>query len=311
MQSDKLFLPVIGGPTASGKSALAVALAKRLDGEVVSADSMQIYADLSIGTARVTEEEMQGVPHHLVGFQPLTEPYSVARYVEQAHTVIADIASRGKTPILCGGTGLYISALIGNLQFTDQPDTATSRAKWREKYRLEGGEALLKQLAAIDPETAARLHPNDAGRIVRALEIFDTTGVTMSEQRRRSTERETPYRSFVILLDASDRAYLYDRINRRVDRMMQEGLLAEAKALYGSPFAPTAMQAIGYKELFPYLEGQVSLDEAVDHIRQGTRRYAKRQLSWFRRIADLTLYIDRYPSPEALADAAYAALISQ
>lgn len=303
MSNAKLFLPVICGPTASGKSALAVEYARRVNGEVVSADSMQIYRDLTIGTARTTEEEMQGIPHHLTGFLPLSNRYSVACYVEQAHRVIADIVARGKQPVICGGTGLYISSLIGNLQFTPQEHRDDIRAKWRNAYDRDGGEQLLAQLREIDPETADRLHPNDAGRIIRAFEIWETTGVTMSEQRMASTREETPYDAKIILLDATDRAFLYDRIDRRVDAMMAAGLLDEAKALFGTPDAATAMQAIGYKELFPYLEGTVSLDEAIDNLKRSTRRYAKRQLSWFRRIADVTLYIDAYDSVSALADA--------
>ena len=303
MSKAKLFLPVICGPTASGKSALAVEYARRVNGEVVSADSMQIYRDLTIGTARTTEEEMQGIPHHLTGFLPLSDRYSVARYVEQAHRAIADIAARGKQPVICGGTGLYISSLIGNLQFTPQEHSEGVRTKWRAAYDRDGGDQLLARLREIDPETAARLHPNDAGRIIRAFEIWETTGTTMSEQRVASTKEETPYDAKIILLDAAARAFLYGRIDRRVDAMMAAGLLDEAKALFGTPDAATAMQAIGYKELFPYLEGAISLDEAIDNLKRSTRRYAKRQLSWFRRMADVTLLIDTYDSVSALADA--------
>lgn len=308
MIQTKQFLPVICGPTASGKSALAIELARRLNGEVVSADSMQIYRDLAIGTARTTEEEMDGIPHHLCGFLPLDDRYSVARYVEQAHRVIAEIVAHGKQPVVCGGTGLYISSLIGNLQFTEAEQDDTVRQKWRAAYDEQGGEALLTTLQAIDPETAARLHPNDATRIVRALELWETAGVTMSEQRRESVREETPYRAKVILLDARDRAFLYDRINRRADAMVQHGLLDEARMLQATPNVATAMQAIGYKELFPYLNGNISLEQAIENLKQGTRRYAKRQLSWFRRIADATLYIDDYPTASALADAAMQAI---
>ncbi len=302
MTQTKLFLPVVCGPTASGKSALAIELARRWDGEVVSADSMQIYEALTIGTARTTEAEMDGIPHHLTGFLPLSDRYSVARYVEQAHRVIAEIVARGKQPIVCGGTGLYISSLIGNLQFTEQEHDDAVRKKWRATYDQQGGEALLEQLRAIDPDTAARLHPNDAGRIIRAFELWETAGVTMSEQRRDSVREETPYRAQVILLDARDRSFLYERINRRAEMMLQNGLLEEARRLQGTPDAATAMQAIGYKELFPYLDGEVSLEQAMENLKQGTRRYAKRQLSWFRRIADTTLYIDEYDSIAAMAD---------
>lgn len=295
----------VAGPTASGKSALAVRLARELDGEVISADSMQVYAALSIGTARPSEAEMQGVAHHLLGFLPLEESYSVARYVEDASHAAGSIHARGRLPILCGGTGLYLQAFLDNLTFTEQGVDPALRAALKARAQQEGGQALLDELRAFDPETAARLHPNDTGRIVRAIEAFRTTGVPLSEQARRSRAVPSPYDACLLVLDFRDRQTLYRRINDRVDAMLAAGLLEEARRVLGSPHAATVTQAIGYKELAPYLEGTGSLEAAVEQLKQSTRRYAKRQLSWFRRMsAAHFVYVDDYPDKVALVRAA-------
>lgn len=299
-------LPVVAGPTASGKTGLAIYLAKEMNGEVVSADSMQIYRDLSIGTARPAEEEMQGIPHHVMGFLPLDASYSVARYIQDAGRSITAIWKRNKLPILCGGTGLYIQALTENLQFLPEEDTGgVIRRQLQVQAEREGTAPLLRELASLDPETAKRLHPNDSGRIIRALELVKTTGITMSEQYRRSRSQPTPYDACLLVLDVRDRAYLYNRINLRVEEMFADGLLEEArKAL---EFAPngTALQAIGYKELSPYFQGDLSLPEAKEILKRQTRRYAKRQLTWFHRMAGAHfLYIDDYENHEALYRAA-------
>lgn len=305
MQStdNKIRIVTVAGPTASGKTALAVALAKRLNGEVISADSMQVYAEPRIGTARPDESEMAGIPHHLLGFLPLSQPYSVAQYAEDARAAIADIHSRGKLPILCGGTGLYIQAVTENLSFSPENSHDDCRAELKARAAAEGIEVLLAELTAIDPETAARLHPNDEGRIIRALEVYKMTGRTMTEQRQLSRTQPTPYNNTLLFLDFRNREVLYDRIDRRVDVMLQNGLLAEAETLLAAPTAPTAMQAIGYKELAPYFAGTLTLEEAVDNLKRSTRRYAKRQLSWFRRLAE-PLYVDDYPDPADLLLAA-------
>lgn len=305
MQStdNKIRIVTVAGPTASGKTALAVALAKRLNGEVISADSMQVYAEPRIGTARPDESEMAGIPHHLLGFLPLSQPYSVAQYAEDARAAIADIHSRGKLPILCGGTGLYIQAVTENLSFSPEDSHDDCRAELKARAAAEGIEVLLAELTAIDPETAARLHPNDEGRIIRALEVYKMTGRTMTEQRQLSRTQPTPYNNTLLFLDFRNREVLYDRIDRRVDVMLQNGLLAEAERLLAAPTAPTAMQAIGYKELAPYFAGTLTLEEAVDNLKRSTRRYAKRQLSWFRRLAE-PLYVDDYPDPADLLLAA-------
>lgn len=302
----KTFCLAVAGPTASGKSALAIALAKRLDGEVVSADSMQIYDTISIGTARPTTEEMAGVPHHLLGFLPLSSPYSVAQYVNDAKAVITDVTERGKLPILCGGTGLYMQSLIENVTFDEQATKETAlRDELRARAEKEGGEALLAQLREVDPITAAKLHPNDLGRIVRALEVYLTTGRTITEQVKASRTEPPFFDTCLLVLDFRDRERLYDRIHRRVDSMVENGLLEEARRVLKSPYAPTAMQAIGYKELRPYFDGELSLEEALDNLKKSTRHYAKRQLSWFRRIPYAQfLYVDEYADITALTDAA-------
>ncbi len=298
----------VAGPTASGKSALAVLLAKRLDGEVISADSMQIYDTISIGTARPTLEEMAGVVHHLVGFLPLSAPYSVAQYVSDAKAAITDIAARKRLPVLCGGTGLYMQSLIENVTFNEQaPQETALRAELKARAEQEGGETLLAELRVVDPVTAEKLHPNDVGRIIRALEVYRTTGTTISDQVRASKTEPPFFDTCLLVLDFRDREKLYARIHKRVDMMVENGLLNEAETVLKSPYAPTAMQAIGYKELRPYFDGELSLNEALDNLKKSTRHYAKRQLSWFRRIPYANfLYVDDYESGAALADAAEA-----
>lgn len=303
-QVKKRYLAV-AGPTASGKSALAVELAKRLNGEIVSVDSMQVYDTISIGTARPTVEEMQGVPHHLLGFLSLSEPYSVVRYISDAKAVLESIDQKGKLPILCGGTGLYLQSLIENVTYSAFEADEAVREQLKNRISVEGGEKVLQELRDVDPETADKLHPNDHGRIIRALEVYLTQGVTISEQVRLSRLQAPSFDTCLITLDFCDREKLYDRIHRRVDSMVDTGLLEEAKAVLSGPYAPTAMQAIGYKELRPYFEGEISLEEALDNLKKGTRHYAKRQLSWFRRIPYAnTLYVDDYEDLNALADAA-------
>lgn len=292
-EDNRIPLVVVAGPTASGKTALAVELCRRFDGEVISADSMQVYDTLSVGTARPSEEEQDGIPHHLMGFLQPDASYSVAKYAELAHRVITEVHSRGKLPILCGGTGLYIQAVTENLSYEQQPENREVRDRLRERIAREGGDALLSELAKLDPETAARLHPNDHGRIIRALEIVETTGRTITQQNEESRKAGSPYALCGLRLEFRDREQLYDRINRRVTAMLENGLEAEARWLREQPNTDTVRQAIGYKELEPYLTGAVTLDEAADAIRQGTRRYAKRQLSWFRREDWMTtVYMD-------------------
>ena len=287
------------GPTASGKTALGVMLAEQLGGEVISADSMQIYAQMEIATAKPTAQEMRGVPHHLIGFLPVGSTFSVAQYKDVCYRCIDEILSRGKTPVLVGGTGLYIDAVLRNTTFFEDANTE-ARAALSAQYDAQGGEAMLERLRQIDPLSAEKLHPKDKKRILRALEVYAATGKTLSEQNKQSHTEDAPYRFCMIGLDAADRAFLYDRINRRVDRMVQAGLVEEAKRFFALPDAGTIRQAIGYKELKPYLDNEMSLKDALSNLKMETRRYAKRQLTWFRRYASIHwLFIDRL-SPQQL-----------
>ncbi len=303
MMNERMRIPVaaVVGPTASGKSRLAVELALRRGGEVISADSMQIYQGMSIGTAKPTEEEMCGVPHHLIGFAPLSHSFSVADYVPLAAQCIAEVRERGNLPILAGGTGLYVRSLLQNIDFAETDRDDALRAQLQEQAQREGTEPLMEELRRIDPESAARIHPNNIPRVIRAIEIYRTTGATMTEQLARSRQTPTPYRSCVIGLDFRDRAVLYDRINRRVDDMMASGLLEEAREVL-SQHSETALQAIGYKELQPYFSGDCTLEQAAERIKQETRHYAKRQLTWFRRDQNIHwLFVDDYSEFEELA----------
>lgn len=301
---EKINIVAVVGPTASGKTALAASLAKEFGGEVVSADSMQIYKGMNIGTAKPSEEEMLGVPHHLLGFAEPDEKFSVASFKDMAGKCIAEIAAKGKLPFVAGGTGLYIDSLLKNIEFTSAQTDFQLRKSLFDKAEKEGVQSLLEELRAVDPKSAELLHENDLTRIVRALEIYKLTGVTATRQKELSRLNETPYNSVYIGLDASERSYLYDRINLRVDIMMKNGLLEEAEEYWRGNPQGTSVQAIGYKELKPYLEGEKSLDECVELLKQSTRRYAKRQLTWFRRNKNIHwLYIDENTPEELIAKA--------
>ena len=301
----KIPLIAVAGPTASGKTSLAVELCIRLGGEVVSADSMQLYRGMDIATAKPTPEEMRGVPHHLVDFLDIGSEFSVADYVAAAHEAIGDISNRGKLPVVCGGTGLYIDSLIENIRFEKTVSSTPLRAELKKLAEEKGGGHLLEMLRNIDPETASRLHENNLNRIIRALEVYKTTGETMSEQIKNSRSEESPYAACVIGLDYKDRQVLYERIGKRVDMMLEAGLLEEAERVVSDPRLKTARQAIGYKELAPYFEGTAPLEECIENLKQATRRYAKRQLTWFRRNKSIHwLYPDEAESFEALADSA-------
>ena len=281
------------GPTASGKSSLAVKIAKHFTGEVVSADSMQIYKRMDIATAKVTAEEMQGVPHHLIDFVEPWESFSVAEYKALALSCIGDIVKRGKLPVLAGGTGFYVDTVINNTSFLDYEKTDI-RKKLLLRAESEGIEALWNELSKVDKESAEKIHKNDLKRIVRALELYSATGKTMTEQRRLSHLEESGYSFCLIGLTAENRQFLYDRIDRRVDLMLKNGLLEEAKSFFELEHSQTAKQAIGYKELKPYFDGVLTLEEATENLKRETRRYAKRQLSWFRRNENINwLYIDK------------------
>jgi tRNA dimethylallyltransferase len=277
-------IAVIAGPTATGKTALGVALAKQIGGEIVSADSMQIYKHMDIGTAKPTAEETGGVRHHMIDIVSPFETYSVARYVEDAARCVDDILERGKQPVVVGGTGLYIESLIRGRAFAEQGDAALRR-EISERYDRLGGAALLKELGAFDRKSAERLHPNDKKRIVRALEIYALTGMTLTEHDEMTKKQPPRYGARILALTYSDRAELYGHIDRRVDRMMEKGLVGEVRKLLnmGLGKAHTAMQAIGYKEIADALTAGGDLETAVQTIKTESRRYAKRQLSWFKR----------------------------
>lgn len=282
-------IAVITGPTATGKTRLSVELARELGGEIVSADSMQIYRGMDIGTAKVTQREMQGVRHHMIDVASPFEPYSVSRYVEQASACIDDILARGKLPIVAGGTNLYIDSLIAGLDFADNEQDNALREALGRQYDTSGGEAMLERLRGFDPERAEKLHPADKRRIVRAIEVYELTGKTITEHDRETKLREKRYDAAKIALCFEDRQELYDRINARVDEMVREGLYDEVKRLLDAGLSPecTAMQAIGYKEPAAYFAGKMSMDEATELIKLSSRRYAKRQLTWLRRDEDI------------------------
>ena len=279
---------VISGPTASGKTALAVELALRHSGEVVSADSMQIYRRMDIGTAKPTREEMRGVPHHMLDVADPEEDFSVARYVELAAACVDGILARGKLPIVAGGTGLYIDSLLSGRTFARFDPDSPLRRELEEELARRGGAALLEELARVDPDTAARLHPNDGKRIVRALEVYRSTGTTLTEHNAMTRSLPPRYDALTLTLAFQRREDMWARIDRRVDQMMAGGLVDEVRALLdsGVPDRCTAMQAIGYKEMAAALRGDGDTARAAEEIKLRSRQYAKRQLTWFRRNGD-------------------------
>jgi len=279
----KPLVVVIVGPTASGKTKLAIALAQRFQGEIVSADSMQIYRKMNIGTAKPTETERCGIPHHMMDFLEPDQEYTLKQYLEDANACVADILQRGKLPILVGGTGLYVTSFMNNLALDDEPADGAVRAALEEEFDLLGGEAMLERFRQIDPEAAGKLHPRDRKRILRGLEVFLNTGITPTEQNRKAMSAESPYRFLCIGLTAENRDFLYERINLRVDQMMEDGLLEEVRALRQSGCSRTARQAIGYRQFEAYFSGEATLEDVVEKIKKESRNYAKRQLTWFRR----------------------------
>lgn len=289
-------LIAVVGPTASGKTALAIALAKELGGEIVSADSMQIYRGMDIATAKPTPEEMAEVPHHLIGFWPPEKPFSVAQYAILAREKIDDILRRGRVPVLCGGTGLYIKAIVDHIQYEEETgEDAALRERLRRQAQDEGNLAVWRQLQAMDPQTAERIHPNNLGRVIRAIEVMQVSGRSIREQEERSRQAPCPYHVIQIGLRYRNRENLYDRIGRRVDAMAEAGLPEEARAVRQQGLTATAAQAIGYKELYDWMDGTLPLEEALENLKRSTRRYAKRQLTWFG--ADARI---RWIEPDAL-----------
>ena len=296
----------IVGPTASGKTNLAVKLAQKFNGEIVSADSMQIYKGMQIATAKPTFAETEGVKHHLIDFVSPDETYSVAMFVKDASKCIADIYSRGKLPFIVGGTGLYVDSLLNNITFSEEQRDEKLSLELRKIYEEQGIDTLLKMLSEFDIDSSNRLKAErNPKRIIRAIEFYKTTGITITEQNEQSKLEKSPYSPIKIGLNFKDRAKLYERINKRVDLMLENGLVNEAKDVLSSKLSFTSIKAIGYKELLPYFNGEKTLDECVEKLKMETRRYAKRQITWFKRDLDINwLYADKYNSfEELLADA--------
>ncbi|MBV7505675.1 tRNA (adenosine(37)-N6)-dimethylallyltransferase MiaA [Bacillus sp. sid0103] len=274
-------LLVIIGPTAVGKTMLSIEMAKRYNGEIISGDSMQIYRGMDIGTAKVKKDEMEEIPHHLIDIKEPYENFSVAEFQHLVRAKIDEIAQKGKLPIIVGGTGLYIQSVIYDYQFSDVPGDESYRHMLEERVKKIGNEALYKELLEVDPESASQIHPNNVRRVIRALEIFHLTGKTMQEFQ--TTQKPDLLYNTAIVGLTMEREKLYERINDRVDVMMKEGLIEEVNGLYQQGLRDCqSIQAIGYKEIFAYFDGKVTLDEAIVNLKQNSRRYAKRQLTWFR-----------------------------
>lgn len=305
----KPFLIAVAGPTASGKSSLALAICEEFAGELISCDSMQIYRRMDIGTAKPTHEEMAHVPHHLIDICEPDEDFSAATFAEVATKAIANVLTREKLPVLCGGTGLYLDSVLKGVDYGEMEPDLAYRAEMQAYAEENGAEALHDKLKALDPEAAEAIHPNNIKRVVRALEIIHLSGMTKTEWDKQAIRRETPYRETVIALDYRDRETLYRRIEMRVDQMFEMGLVEEARALYDAGYlAPdtTAGGAIGYKELLGYLRGEMTLDEAKDTLKTATRHYAKRQLTWLRKNPSVHwFYPDDYTSQADFTSAVF------
>ncbi len=297
-------LLVIVGPTASGKTSLSIELAKTYNGEIVSADSMQIYRGMNIATAKPDEKEMQGIKHHLIDFLDISETYSVGKFVNDAKAAVDEIINDSKLPILCGGTGLYIDSFLNGIDFVDNSADLELRAELNKLADEKGIDYLLKKLIEIDPASYMRLYEGrNQKRIVRAIEFYKTTGVTITEQIEKSKNVDSEYQYLIFGLKSKDRQYLYDRINKRVDIMIENGLVKEAEDMLKSDMSETASKAIGYKQLKPYFNNEATLEECIDRIKLETRHYAKRQLTWFKRNSSIIwLNIDELTSTEQQLD---------
>lgn len=281
-------LLVIVGPTASGKTSLSVEVAKHYNGEVISADSMQIYRGMQIATAKPTYEEMDGIKHHLIDFLDLSESYSVGKYVEDAKRAVDIVLSKGKIPIICGGTGLYVDSLLNGINFTENSADPKIRAELNKLADEKGTDYLLDILSEFDLDSAKRLkEQKNLKRIIRAIEFYKTTGITITKQNEKSRIKASEYDCLIFGLTAKDRQYIYNRINKRVDNMIENGLLEEAKTILNSNLSETSSKAIGYKQLELYFKNEMPLEECIEKLKTETRHYAKRQLTWFRRNKDI------------------------
>lgn len=293
MKDKKIPVVAVVGPTASGKTNLSIEICKKLNGEVVSADSIQIYRQMNIGSAKPSISEQCGIAHHLIDICDISDEFSVAEYVLLARDCINKIHANGKLPVVCGGTGLYIDSLINNINFSSSDSDEDLRQELLLKAQKEGNDSLIQELKEFDPEFAQNIHPNNLKRIIRAIEIYRLTGITMTEHIKKSKEIESPYNACFIGLTFRNRDILYDRINARVDLMFKQGIEEEALGILKSGYSKTSMNAIGYKEFIPFLEGDMTIDEVKDNIKLQTRRYAKRQLTWFRRNKNINwIYVD-------------------
>lgn len=301
LNTEKIPLIVVCGPTASGKTSLGIAIAKHFGGEIISADSMQIYKGMDIATAKPTKDEQQQIPHHLIDYVEPTTAYSVADYVKTAHQKIKEVYSKGKVPVLVGGTGLYIDSLVNNVEFTEADVDSELRENLYNRLQTEGADVLLNELAEFDEESAQRIGTSNHRRLIRAIEIYLTTGKTMTQHIRESKLVPSPYKAVYIALSCKDRQKLYDRINKRVDLMVEAGLIQEAEEFRKQEYSSTAVKAIGYKELEPFFTGDTTLEQALENLKRETRRYAKRQLTWFRRNENIKwLLTDELTTEEAI-----------
>ncbi len=290
---------VIVGPTASGKTALSIELAKKHNCEIVSFDSMQVYKELSVSTAKPSIDEMKGVAHHLIDCVSVCDEFSVADFSERAKEIVKDIVSRGKTPLFVGGTGLYIDSFVNNIDFSLQNSDDKVRLEIESLEKELGTSGLFERLCKLDPNSAKEIHPNNVKRVKRALEMYYSTGKTKSQQVVESKKAESPYNALYIGINYVNRDTLYDRINLRVEKMLENGVLDEVINFYKLPVSKTAVQAIGCKEFKPYLDGKATLESCVDKLKQETRRYAKRQLTWFRRNESINWV---YPDEDSFED---------
>lgn len=307
---NKIKLITVLGPTASGKTALSVEIAKVFNCEIISADSMQIYKGMNIATAKPTKEEMQSITHHLIDIVESDKKYSVAQFVDDAKKVIDEISARGKTPLICGGTGLYIDSLLNNVDFSTENSDENLRTELQIIAQEKGAGFLLEMLSEFDIESAKRLSKEkNIKRIIRAIEVYKTTGITQTEQNKIALKYKSPYDSIKIGLTCKDRQKLYDRINLRVDNMINDGLIAECERVISKPLSKTAVMAIGYKELIPYFKGEKTLSECIEKLKTETRRYAKRQLTWFRRDESINwVYTDTFKSTNEIYEYVFSLL---
>ncbi len=293
METTKRPLVILTGPTAVGKTALSIALAKAIGGEIISADSMQVYRHMDIGSAKITPEEMEGIPHYLIDVLEPDQEFNVVVFQELAKQAAAEIYSRGHIPIVAGGTGFYIQALVYDIDFTENDEDTAFRRTLEEQAKREGAEALYERLRAVDPESCESIHAHNIKRVIRAIEFYEKTGKKISEHNREQRQNDSPY-NFAYFVLNDDREQIYERINGRVDLMMAQGLVEEVRALResGCRKEMVSMQGIGYKELLSYLEGETSMEEAVYLIKRDTRHFAKRQLTWFRREKEV-IWVDK------------------